>query len=393
MKLLRLQNQYVLYIYVRNTQSDKLMTLKGKRKTAAIISLKNLESNLRFIKQTVGNKKVCAIVKADSYGHGVVIVSEYLLKTGLVDYFGVATVEEAVELRETGIKIPILLLGVTFSDQFETAITNDITVTTGSADDIIKLNKLAKKQNKKVKIHLIIDTGMGRIGAADENFKRLADVLIKSPHLIFEGIFSHFSDSSNNKYSELQIEKFKTAGDYFENATGKILLKHMANSGAILNLPDSYFDMVRPGIILYGYKPYDHYKEAEFFKPGMTLRTEISFVKYVKKGTVISYGANTFTEEDCYIATIPIGYADGISRSLSGKMKLMIHNKAYNQIGKITMDQIMINLEQDNLSVGTEVIIFDFENYTVDDYADLMNTIPYEVTCNVSKRVKRYYEK
>ena len=369
------------------------MAFKGKRKTAAIVNLKNIENNLKHIKKTIGEKKICAIVKADAYGHGAVVVSEYLLKSGMVDYFGVATVEDGLELRNAGIKTPILLLGVTFSDQFELSIKNDLTVTVSSAEDIINLNKAAGSLNKKGLFHLITDTGMGRIGVKPEDYQKAVLAVLKSDKLIFEGIFSHFSDSSNTKYSEMQIEKFKTAVDYFERVSEKKLLKHMANSGAILNLPESYFDMVRPGIILYGYKPYDNYKKSGFFSPGMTFRTEISFVKYVKKGTVISYGADTLTEEDCYIATIPVGYADGISRSLSGKMKLKINNKFYNQIGKITMDQIMINLGDDSYKPGTEVIIFDTDSYTADDYADLMHTIPYEVTCNVSKRVVRYYIK
>ena len=369
------------------------MTFNGKRKTAAIINLRNIENNLKQIKQAAGEKKICAIVKADAYGHGAVIVSEHLLKSGLVDYFGVATVEEGIELRTAGIKTPILFLGVTFSDQFELSIKHDLTITVSSTDDIIKLNKLAEALKKQAKFHLITDTGMGRIGVKPEDFQSVTKAVFNSEMLIFEGLFSHFSDSSNKAYSELQTEKFKTAADYFEKELGKKLLKHMANSGAILNMPDSHFDMVRPGIILYGYKPYDNYINAEFFKPAMTFRTEISFIKEVKKGTVISYGANTVTDEDCCIATIPVGYADGISRSLSGKMKVRINNKSYKQIGKITMDQIMINLEQDFYEQGTEVIIFDDETYTADDFADLAETIPYEITCNVSKRVERYYIK
>ncbi len=370
------------------------MIFEGERKTAAIVNLKNIKNNLSFIKKTIGEeRKICAIVKADSYGHGATVVSEYLLKSNLVDYFGVATVEEACELRDAGIETPVLLLGVTFKDQFELSVIKNLTISVSSKEDISELNKTAQKLNKFARIHLIIDTGMGRIGARPEDYETLLKELLKSSNINFEGIFSHFSDSSNVEYSRKQIKKFKEAADYFENLTGKKLIKHTANSGAILNLPESLFDMVRPGIILYGYKPYDNYKQSKFFSPGMTLRTEISFVKYVKKGTVISYGADTFTEEDCYIATIPIGYADGISRSLSGKMKVKINNKFYSQTGRITMDQIMINLKQDYYKPGTEVIIFDFDSYTVNDYADLMNTIPYEVTCNVSKRVKRYYIK
>ncbi len=369
------------------------MIFKGKRKTAAIVSLKNIENNLKHIKKTIGKKKICAIVKADAYGHGALAVSEHLLQSGLVNYFGVATVEEGIELRNAGIETPILFLGITFPDQFELSIKNNLTVTVGSAEDLIELNKVAEKLNKQAKFHLITDTGMGRIGVRPEEYQNITQALIKSKKLNFEGIFSHFSDSSNNEYSELQMEKFKTAVEYFEQAAGKKLLKHMANSGAILNLPESYFDMVRPGIILYGYKPYDNYKDSEFFKAGMTFRTEISFIKQVEKGTVISYGADTLTDENCNIATVPVGYADGISRSLSGKMKFKINGKFYNQIGKITMDQIMINLGQDSYNPGTEVIIIDFDSYTADDYADLAGTIPYEVTCNVSKRVVRYYIK
>jgi alanine racemase len=367
------------------------MDFKGKRKTAAIVNLNSIKHNLNFIKKTVGNAKICAVVKANSYGHGAKQVSTMIIKEQLADYLAVATVEEGIELRNQGIQMPILLLGVTFNDQYESCLDHDLTITITSTEDIKALNSIADNCSKIANAHLKVDTGMGRIGANPENKEELAKEILQSPNINMEGIFSHFSDSSNKEYSRKQIDTFKPVAGYFEKSLEKKLIKHIANSGAILGLPESYMDMVRPGIILYGYQAFDNLQSDEL-KPGMVLRTEISFVKYAKKGTFISYGASTQTKEDGYIATLPIGYADGISRSLSNKMKVVIEGKMYHQIGTITMDQIMINLGQDYKKTGTEVFIFDDHLYTADHYAETMRTIPYEVTCNVSKRVTRYYK-
>lgn len=371
------------------------MTFEGKRKSLAIVDLFAIESNLISVAKLTANTRICAVVKADAYGHGAVEISRMIEKKALAGYFGVATVEEAVELRQAGIKLPILLLGVTFSDQFGICIDNDICITLAGPGALKDLSEIAEEKGVSPRVHLIIDTGMGRIGAREEELEELTGAFKeKYTNVHLEGIFSHFSCASNKEYSNMQLEKFKRAAGLFESVLGRRLLKHMANSGAILNLPDSYFDMVRPGIIMYGYKPYDGseiYKKE--FRPSMKFRTEISFIKYVKKGSVISYGADTRVEEDCYIATLPLGYADGISRSLSNKMELRIEGRSYMQTGRVTMDQIMINLGQDSYPVGTEVLVFDTEGYTANEYADNMGTIPYEVTCNLSRRVKRYYIK
>ncbi len=367
------------------------MNFNGKRKTAAIVDLSRIRKNLDNIKAIAGETKVCAVVKADAYGHGALAVSKYIENAGLADYFGVATVEEGIELRDGGIRLPVLLLGITFRDQFELSVKNELSVTVCTTEDIKELNRLALACKKRVKLHLVIDTGMGRIGADPDSLAPLAEELNSSANIYFEGVFSHFSDSSNIEFSNGQIQRFKSASSFLENATGRTLIKHMANSGAILSLPESHFDMLRPGIILYGYQPFTASEPYNILNPAMMLRTEISFIKHVKKGTSISYGVNSFTGEDCYIATIPLGYADGISRSLSNKMRIRIGDKFYSQIGTITMDQIMINLGLDYYEQGTEVFIFDNDLFTVDDYAEIMNTIPYEVTCNISKRVSRYY--
>ncbi|MCF8380884.1 MAG: alanine racemase [Bacteroidales bacterium] len=369
------------------------MNFNGKRKTAAIVDLNHIKKNLQAIKSISGNSKICAIVKANGYGHGASVISNFIEKTGLINSFGVATVEEGIELREAGAVAPILLLGPSFKDQFEISIINNLTITIVCLEDVIELNNVAITCQKEVKVHLKIDTGMGRIGADPDRLEPIVNELKKSTNILLEGVFSHFSDSSNIEYSKYQINRFKTASSFLENTLGRTLIKHMANSGALLNIPDSFFDMVRPGILLYGYKPFNNSVTNKNIHPSMKLRTEISFIKHAKKGTTISYGANTFTKEDCYIATIPVGYADGISRSMSNKMKLRINGKTYNQIGTITMDQIMINLGQDYYKPGTEVLIFDYDFYTVNDYAETSNTIPYEVTCGISKRVLRYYVK
>lgn len=375
-------------------QAKNKISFENERKTAAIINLNNIRKNLKGIRQKVGDKvKICPAVKADAYGHGAVAISKMIENEKLAEYLGVATVEEGIELRENGINLPILLFGVTFKDQLQKAIENNLTLTIVSLKTLEDTINISQKLNKKAKIHIKVDTGMGRIGATASESIEIIKNAYKSENIILEGVFTHFpkSDEKDKSFSLNQIEIFKKLKKDVENLNINIPLFHMANSGAILDLPSSYFDMVRPGVMTYGYYPSKETSESIKIYPSMKLRTEIAFIKKVKKGTPISYGGIFIAPKDCYIATVPIGYADGLNRQLSNRHDVIIDNKTYKIAGRVCMDQTMIYLEDDFYDIGTEVVFFDFDKITISTVAEELSTIPYEVTCWISKRVKRYY--
>jgi len=375
-------------------QAKNKISFENERKSAAIINLNNIRKNLKGIREKVGDKvKICPAVKADAYGHGAVAISKMIENEKLAEYLGVATVEEGIELRENGINLPILLFGVTFKDQLQKAIENNLTLTIVSLKTLEDTINISQKLNKKAKIHIKVDTGMGRIGATASESIEIIKNAYKSENIILEGVFTHFpkSDEKDKSFSLNQIEIFKKLKKDVENLNINIPLFHMANSGAILDLPSSYFDMVRPGVMTYGYYPSKETSESIKIYPSMKLRTEIAFIKKVKKGTPISYGGTFIAPKDCYIATVPIGYADGLNRQLSNRHDVIIDNKTYKIAGRVCMDQTMIYLEDDFYDIGTEVVFFDFDKITVSTVAEELSTIPYEVTCWISKRVKRYY--
>lgn len=375
-------------------QAKNKISFENERKTAAIINLNNIRKNLKGIRQKVGDKvKICPAVKADAYGHGAITISKMIENEKLAEYLGVATVEEGIELRENGINLPILLFGVTFKDQLQKAIENNLTLTIVSLKTLEDTINISQKLKKKAKIHIKVDTGMGRIGVAASESIEIIKNAYKSENIILEGVFTHFpkSDEKDKSFSLNQIEIFKKLKKDVENLNINIPLFHMANSGAILDLPSSYFDMVRPGVMTYGYYPSKETSESIKIYPSMKLRTEIAFIKKVKKGTPISYGGTFIAPKDCYIATVPIGYADGLNRQLSNRHDVIIDNKTYKIAGRVCMDQTMIYLEDDFYDIGTEVVFFDFDKITASTVAEELSTIPYEVTCWISKRVKRYY--
>ncbi|HPB48527.1 MAG TPA: alanine racemase, partial [Exilispira sp.] len=349
----------------------------------------------KSIKNKVGeNVLICPAVKANAYGHGAVEISKMFEREKLANYLGVATVEEGVELRNAGIKLPILLFGVTFKDQLNLSIKNDLTLAVVNMQTLMETVEIAKKMNKRATIHLKVDTGMGRIGCKPSEALNIVKNAYNYKDFVYlEGLFTHFpkSDEKDKTFSYKQIEIFKSLKQQIEKENIHIPIYHMANSGAILDLKESYFDMVRPGVMAYGYYPSDETTESIKLYPSMQVRTEIAFIKKVESGTPISYGGIYVAQTDRYIASLPIGYADGINRLLSNKHNVLINGKQYKIAGRICMDQIMVDLCDDFYDVGTQVIIFGYDTITASDVAREVGTIPYEVTCWISKRVKRYY--
>lgn len=368
------------------------------RPTRAEIYLDNIVHNLNEVKRLIGSKvKIMGVVKANAYGHGACQVAKVLIENG-VSYLGVATVDEALELRDCGIRSPILILGYTPLIQARDLIEYDITQTVFDVSYVRELEKMALNKGKKVKVHVKIDTGMGRIGYTDlEIALREIEEMANMEGIEVEGIFTHFStsDEKDKTYSKRQFDMFKKLLEKLKERKIDIPLKHIANSGAILDLEYSYLDMVRPGIILYGSYPSKEVQKRANLKQTMSFKTKVVYVKEVSEGSYISYGRAFMTKRKSKIATLPVGYADGFNRLLSNNYHVLIKGRYAPVVGKICMDQCMIDVtDVDNVEVGDEVVIFGVQQHkkiTADDIAKKLNTIPYEVYCGISRRVPRIY--
>lgn len=366
----------------------------------AEINLDNAAYNMKMIRSNTLSKDIIAVVKADAYGHGALDLAPVYLENGATR-LAVAVLSEAVELRRGGIDCPIMILGFTPPSLVDTILRYDLEQTVYSYELAQELSKMAHKKNKLIKVHIALDTGMGRIGFLP-NEKSIEDVykISKLPNIVIEGLFSHFSsaDEENKDYTVEQLQKFNMFYDRLFEVGVKINIRHIANSAAIIDLPETHFEAIRPGIILYGYYPSNEVcKEKVDLKPVMTLKTNIVHIKNVEEGQYISYGRKYKTDSNQVIATLPVGYADGYTRLLFNKGKVIVNGKFAPIIGRICMDQCMIDVtEIDNAKVGDEVILMgSYENlkFTADDIAELIGTINYEVTCMISKRVPRVYIK
>ncbi len=373
--------------------------------THCVVHLGNIKHNIENIKKAVGNDcKVLIAVKADAYGHGAVEVSKMAQETGLVDYLAIATVPEGMELRDAGITLPMLKLSPAFEDEMESAIANDITLCVCEEENIHKYNEVALAYGKKAKVHLQLDTGMGRIGITNlEEAVRIAEIIINECHgLELEGIMTHLpvSDDSSRTFTERQIDKFNKITNAIESTLNfKFKIKHCSNSAAVTAYKDARLDMVRPGIIVYGFYPSSDVPHTLDLKPALSMKTRISFIKRVTKGTSIGYGRTWVAPEDTWIATFPAGYADGFNRLFSNNGRVIINGRSCPIVGRVCMDQTMCSLgtgEDITDKVGDEVVLIGQQgNETIDieEWAEKLDTISYEVTCNINKRVPRIYVK
>ena len=368
-------------------------------RTWAEINIDALISNFREIRRiTDKNSKIMATVKADAYGHGYLEVARALANEG-ADAFSVALIEEAIQLRKSGIEQPVLVLGIIPKEFFCEAIENDISLTVFSKETAMELSAIAQKCNKTAKIHIKLDTGMSRLGyvIGDDN-EDVAEEIIeisKIPAIKIEGVFSHFStsDEKDARYTLLQLERFKRVCSSLKEKGLSDLICHIANSAAIMMYPDSHMDMVRPGIILYGLYPSDEVDRTKLsLKPVMTLKTKITNIKTLEKGRGISYGKEYITDGPTKVATVSIGYADGYVRSASKEGMMLVSGQKVRILGRICMDQCMIDVtDVNNINVGDEVIVFSDKEILADDVAKWTSTINYEVVCLVSKRIPRVY--
>ena len=368
-------------------------------RTWAEIDLDALKYNFEGIRSVLEPKtKIMSVVKTDAYGHGYEECCKTLLECG-TDAFAVATLSEAKQVRKVCPKTPVLILGTVQKDDMAELIRYDIMPSVSDTDNAEELSKEAVKAGKRVKIHIKADTGMSRLGfvAGAENTVGEILKISKLPNIEIDGIFSHFAcaDEENPDYTRMQFDRFLRLVKELENVGVKIPVKHIANSAAIIMYPEMQLDMVRPGIILYGYYPSDEVDKTRLsIKPVMTVKSRITLVKQAEKGVGISYGKEYITDKPTKIATVPIGYGDGYLRALKNKAKMEFRGELFNVIGRICMDQCMIDVTSvNNIDTGDEVTVFGNGKITADSIAKWLGTISYEVLCLVAGRVLRIYKK
>jgi len=369
------------------------------RATKAIIHLDNLEYNIRQIKQRISPQtKVCLPVKADAYGHGAVRTAIAAIRAG-VSYLAVASVQEGIELREAGIVAPIISLSLPILEEIDSIIEYKLEPLVIDEAFINELNRAAETQHKTVSVHLKIDTGMSRIGCKPSEAVKLATQIMRAKYLRLQGVATHFAvaDSETEQdrcFTQQQLDIFKGAVAAIQHTGITIPIVHAANSGAVQAFPEAQFDMVRPGLLAYGYHPLQRGADTLDVKPVMELVTQVVLIKQIRAGTSVSYGRDWTAPEDTYIATLPVGYADGLRRALSPGLKVRIGNAFFPVVGKICMDQCMIDLGPHPwVQRWDEVCIFgtDAHDNTAQTLADIAGTIPYEITCGIHKRVPRIF--
>lgn len=370
------------------------------RRTWAEVNLDAIAYNYRKIKEKIGkNVKFLGVVKADAYGHGSVQVSRLLSEEG-ADYLAVSSADEALELRVNGIKLPILILGHTPKEQVAELIKYDITQAVTCKAKADEYSSEAVKCGGTLKVHIKVDTGMSRLGylCDDGLFDTGVAGIVEAcnlPGLYAEGIFTHFAEADEfgdaaDNYTKHQFELFTNVIKAVEECGVHFEIRHCANTGAVARFPETYLDMVRPGLLLYGY---GEFAKELGLKPAMALKTTVSTIKIYPEGTAISYGGIYVTDKKTRIGVLPYGYADGFLRSLSNKCSLYTKEGPAKLRGKICMDMCMIDItDMLTVDVGSEVEVFGEKN-PIEELSNIAGTIPYELTCAVSKRVPRMYIK
>lgn len=376
--------------------------------TRAEIDLSKLAFNVEQIRRHIHGEyprrkiKICGVVKANAYGHGIEPVSKKLVELG-IDFLGVANYDEAIKLRKDIPDTPILVFGTLIHSKLEPAKyvsilhKHNLTATVASFDTAKFINDYSKRFKNKFKIHIEVDTGMRRIGLdyrrAYRNILRIAAL----KNLELEGIFTHFasSEEKNKSFSRLQLNRFNKLLVDLKKAGIEFPIIHAANSGAVLDLKDSYFNMVRPGLLLYGYYPGSGVKNKIDLKPIMNLKSKVTFIKKIEEGESVSYNRKFFAKKAEFIGSVPIGYGDGYWRRLTNRSRVLIGKKLYRQAGAVTMDWIMVELgSRYNIKIGDDVLLMGEDcgvNLGADMIAKMCGTIPYEILCAVADRVERVY--
>jgi alanine racemase len=373
---------------------------KNIRPTHLEVNLAQLKQNLENIRARVAPAKVLVVLKANAYGHGVDGVAPFIAP--FADYIGVAIPEEGIHIRNMGIKTPILVMGGTLTEQLPAFFEFDLTLAASSLDLLTAAEQLGAATGRRIKAHLKIDTGMERIGVREYEAEALVERSLSCKHVEIEGIFTHFANSEvmslrgmKQAYPQtsaaLQIERFEEVLSIYEKRSEPHpKLRHTANSGATLLMRESYYDMVRPGVLFYGVYPGRDIEKTIEVKPALTWKSKVVYSKTTLPQRGVSYGSLWHPEAETRIVTIPCGYADGYFRCMSNQPQVVINGKKYQQVGRICMDQFMVNAGKDDVKVGDEVTLLG-NGITPEDLADWAGTNEYEVMTNISARVPRVF--
>lgn len=373
------------------------------RRVEADIDLDAIRYNIETIKNLNSpDKKVCLVIKADAYGHGSVKLAKEF--GDLADYYAVATMDEAVELRNEGVKTPILILGYTDVEDFERAITNDITLAVYDVEEMKVLSEKAVSLGKKAKVHIKVDSGMSRIGfQCDEEGVKDAFKIYNMEGLDVEGIFTHYAkaDYMDKGDAEKQYKNFTWFVTEMEKRGAEFKIKHIDNSAGAMEIHSEGYDMVRLGIVIYGLYPSEEIDKRVVLKPAMTLKAKVIHIKTLPAGRGVGYGWTYVTEKDTRVATVSVGYADGYPRALSNKGRVLINGEYAPILGRVCMDQIMVDVTEIDKSgktvkVDDEVVLFGTQGdktISVEEVAEPANSFNYEEVCNISRRVPRVYIK
>jgi alanine racemase len=365
------------------------------RPTVVEVDLARLTENFRAIQAAVAPAAVMPIVKANAYGHGLVPVARHLVGLGATT-LGVAFLEEAVALREAGVTVPILVMGGVFGDQVPVFLRHGLALTASSIDKLRHIDETAREMGVTAKVHLKIDTGMERIGVHYYSAEGLLARAAECRHCVVEGIYSHFAnaDAADLGSARLQLSRFLEVLTWYDRHGVARPVRHIANSGAVLQLRESHLDLVRPGILLYGVYPSAEVPRTIAVRPALSWKSRVVYFKVVKPDHPVSYGSTWQTDHPARVVTIPVGYGDGYFRALSNVAQVMIRGKRYPVVGRVCMDQIMVNIEWDTAYNGDEVVLIGAdggERITCEDLAEWAGTIPYEVLTNINTRVPRVY--
>jgi alanine racemase len=365
-----------------------------ERTTRAIINLNAISANVATVRNIIGPARdLMAVVKADAYGHGALNVSKTALKSGAT-CLGVALPEEGEALRSQNVDVPILVLGLIHAKEAAKVVQFRLEQTVCTLELAEALNQTAESSSDKVSVHVKVDTGMGRIGLFPRDAIDFIRRISRFKNIQIKGIFSHLpcADHADKTLTHRQIGIFDDLVKEIEASGIHIPQKHLANSAGILDFPNSHYDLVRPGIMLYGLRPSPHVGPNVTLKPAMTLKTRVAYLKRIPPGTPVSYGHTFRSAKEMRVATLPVGYGDGYSRGLSNRTYAVIRNERAPLVGRVCMDMCMFDVTDiEDLQAGDQAILFG-ETPTVDELADLLNTINYEIVCSIGKRVPRIYK-
>ncbi len=378
------------------TINDPTISTNGVvRPTLVEVNLSRLAENFRLICQRAAPARVMPILKANAYGHGLGRVGQLMQELG-AGYLGVAVLEEGMLLREAGVTTPILVLGGILGNQVPLFLRYNLSLTASSQQKLEQIEEAAQALGVTAHVHLKIDTGMERIGVHYYSAESLLEASLKCRHLRVEGIFSHFAnaDAPDLTHARLQIERFQEVLRFYERRSLPTPLRHMAASAAILQLPESYFDLVRPGILLYGVYPAADIPRTLPVKPALTWKSHVVYFKVIQPGHPVGYGSTWQSDHRVRAVTVPVGYGDGYFRSMSNKAEVILRGRRYPVVGRISMDQVVVNIEWGSAYNDDEVILMgegQGQSISCEELAEWAGTIPYEILTNINTRVPRVY--